>query len=126
MDCFKCLWSQAAADAGCKSDVVHRMNVGCRAWGALNSVGLGINAKKCLYAVVIVPIALCGADAWGMRSPERRKVNVLEMNCLRSLVGLSRMDRVGNEEVRRKAGIEMELASRAGQRVLRWFGHLEN
>ena len=27
--------------------------------------------------------------------------------------------------MRRKAGIEMELASRADQRVLRWFGHVE-
>ena len=60
-----------------------------------------------------------------MRSAERRKVNVLETMCLRSLVGVSRMDRVRNEEVRRRAGIEMELASRADQRVLRWFGHVE-
>ena len=28
----------------------------------------------------------------GMRSAERRKVNVLEMKCLRSLVGVSRID----------------------------------
>ena len=35
------------------------------------------------------------------------------------------MDRVMNEEVRRRAGIEMELASRADQRVLRWFRHVE-
>ena len=61
----------------------------------------------------------------GMRSSERRKVNVLEMKCLRSLVGVSRMNRVRNEEVRRRAGIERELASRADQRVLRWFGHVE-
>ena len=27
--------------------------------------------------------------------------------------------------MRRKAGIEMELASRADQRVLRWVGHVE-
>ena len=60
-----------------------------------------------------------------MRSDERRKVNVLEMKCLRSLLGVSRMDRVRNEEVRRRAGIEMELASRADQRVLRWFGRVE-
>ena len=60
-----------------------------------------------------------------MRSTERRKVNVLEMKCLRSLVGVSRMDRVRNEEVRRRAGIERELGSRADQRVLRWFGHME-
>ena len=59
-----------------------------------------------------------------MRSAERRKANVLEMKCLRSLVGVSR-DRVRNEEVRKRAEIERELASRADQRVLRWFGHVE-
>ena len=52
-----------------------------------------------------------------MRSAETTKVNVLEMKCLRSLVGVSRMDRVRNEEVRRRAGIEMELASRADQSI---------
>ena len=35
------------------------------------------------------------------------------------------MDRVRNEEVRRRAGIERELASRADQRVLKWFGHVK-
>ena len=35
------------------------------------------------------------------------------------------MDRVRNEEVSRRAGIERELASRADQRVSRWFGHVE-
>ena len=59
-------------------------------WGALKIVlsnkGLRIKAKKCLYEGVIVPTTLYGAEAWGMRSAERRKVNVLEMKCLRSLV----------------------------------------
>ena len=51
-----------------------------------------MKAKKCLYERVIVPTALYGAEAWDTRSAERRKVNVLEMKCLRSLVGVSRMD----------------------------------
>ena len=105
------------------------MNEGYRAWGALKSVlnnrGLRIKAKKCLYEGVIVPTALYGAEAWGMRNAERRKVNVLKMKCFRNLVGESRKDRVRNEEVRRRAGIEMELSSRADQGVLRWFGHVE-
>ena len=54
-----------------------------------------------------------GADEWGMRNDERKKVNVLEMKCLISFVIVSRMDRVRKEEVRRRAGIEKELASRA-------------
>ena len=118
------------ADGGCERDVVHRMNEGYRAWGSLKSVlsnkGLGIKAKKCLYEGVIVPTALYGEEAWAMRSAERRKVNFLEMKCLRCLVRLSRMDRVRNEEMSRRAGIERELARRADadQSVLRWFGHV--
>ena len=45
------------------------------------------------------------------------------MKCLISLVGMSRTDSK-DKEVRRRAGIERELASRADLRVLRWFGHV--
>ena len=51
--------------------------------------GLGIKAKKCLYEGVIVLTVLYRAEAWGLRSAERRKVNGLEMKCLRSLFGMS-------------------------------------
>ena len=61
-----------------------------------------LKAKKYLYEGVNVPTALYGEEAWAMRRAERGKVNVLEMRCLRSLVGVSRMDRVRNEEVRRE------------------------
>ena len=91
----------------------------------LSNRGLGIKGKNCLYKGVIVPMALYRAEAWGMRNAKIRKVNVLEMKCLRSLVGVLRMNRVRNEEVRRRVGIERELVSRADQRVSRWFGHLE-
>ena len=107
------------------------MNEEYRAWKVLKSVpsyrGFGIKAKKCLFEGVIVPteLALYGAEAWGMRRAEKRKVNVLEMKYSRSLVGVSRMDRVRNEEVRWRVGIERELANIADQRVFRWFGHVE-
>ena len=91
----------------------------------LSNRGLGIKAKKCLYEGVIVSNGVVRTYSWSMRSAERRKVNVLEMKCLRSSVGASRVDRVRNEEVRRRAKIEKELASRAEQRVLKWFGHVE-
>ena len=56
-----------------------------------------------------------------MRTVERRKVNVLEMKCLGSLIGVTLIGRVMNEKLRRKAGIKMELASTVDQRVLRWL-----
>ena len=57
VDCFKYLESEVAGNGGCERDVVHRMNEGYRAWGALKSVlsnrRVGIKAKKCLYEGVI-------------------------------------------------------------------------
>ena len=55
----------------------------------LSNTGLLIKAKKSQYEGVIVPMALYRAEAWGLRSAERIKVNVLKMMCLRSLVGVS-------------------------------------
>ena len=56
----------------------------------LNSVlsnrGLAIKAKKSLHEEGIVQMSLYGKEAWSMRSAERRKVNILQMKCLRSMV----------------------------------------
>ena len=50
------------ADGGCEWDVIHGMNAGYRAWGALKSVlnkrRMGINAKKYLYEGVIIIIII--------------------------------------------------------------------
>ena len=48
---------------------------------------MGINAIKWLYEGVIVPTGMYGVKAWATKNVERRKVNVLEMKCLGSLVG---------------------------------------
>ena len=73
--------------------MVHRTNEGYRPWLALKSVlsnrGLGIKAKEGLYKGVLVPTALCGAEACCLKSAERRKVNIREMKCLRNLVEVS-------------------------------------
>ena len=47
------------------------------------------------------------------------------MKCLISVMGVSGMERVGNEDARRTV-IEWELASKADQRVLRLLAHVFN
>ena len=66
----------------------------------------------------MVPTAFYGAETWNMEAAERRILNVMEMRCLRSMCGITRMDQVRNEEVRRRTGVIRELADRAEQGVL--------
>ena len=61
----------------------------------------------------------------GMKVNERQKLNMFEMKCLRSMTGVSRLDRVRNEVVRVRTGVRRELAARVDMNVLRWFSHVE-
>ncbi len=59
---------------------------------------LGMSAKRRLYEGVVVPTALYGAETWNMGTVERKRLNVMEMRCLRNMYGVTRMDRVRNEK----------------------------
>ncbi|XP_076036892.1 uncharacterized protein LOC143022523 [Oratosquilla oratoria] len=50
---------------------------------------------------------------------------LFEMRCLRSMVGVTRLDLVRKEEVRRRTGVVGELGDMVDERVLGWFGHVE-
>ena len=123
VDQFKYLGSVIAAD------VHHRVNEGGKVLGALKGVmknrGLGMNVKKVLYEKVVVPTIMYGSESWGMKVTERQILNVFEMKCLRSMTGVSQLDRIRNEVVRARTGVRRELAARVDMNVLRWFGHVE-
>ena len=128
-DQLKCLGSVIAANDGVEADVRHRVNKGCKVLGALKGVmknrGLGMNAKNVLYEKVVVLIVTYGSESCGLKVTERQKLNVFEMKCLRSMTGVSRLDRVRNEVVRARTSVRRELAAKVDMNVLRWFGHVE-
>ena len=78
-----------------------------------------------MYQQVIVLTVTYGTETWGLRETERHCLNVFEMKCLRPTVEVTRWDRVRNEEIRRRAGIQETLTEKVDRRVLRWFGHVE-
>ncbi len=85
----------------------------------LNNRALRINAKRRLYEGVHVPTPLYGAETWNVKMDERKRLDVFGMRCLRSMVGVTRMGRVRNEDVRQR-----ELSERVDERVLSWYGHM--
>ena len=72
-----------------------------------------------------MPTVMYFSESWGMKITERQKLNAFEMKCLRSMTGISRLDRVRNEVVSARTGVRRELAARVDMNVLRWFGHVE-
>ena len=66
---------------------------------------------------VIVPTAFHGTETSSMRNPEKIILNVPDKKCTRSFQGVTGMDRVKNEEVRIRTGIERKLASKVDRSI---------
>ena len=82
-------------------------------------------AKVGMYKGIIEPSLLYGCDVWTLKVRERKRMEVVEMNCLRNICGLKRTDRVPNVEIRRRLGKSVSVSQIIDQGVLRWFGHVE-
>ncbi len=104
-------------DGGIEGEVKFRMNEVGKVCGGMKSVfkcrSLVMNAKRRLYKGVVVPTVIYGAETWNMREAERRRLNVMEMRRLRSMCEVTRMDRMRNDEVKRRKGVVKELNEQA-------------
>ena len=112
-----------------KEDRSMRVGEGMRTFGAMKRLFnvriVYVEAKSELYKRVVVPTVMYGSGAWGLRVEERRKLDVMEMRCLRSMCGMTRMDRLRNEVVRERLGVEEKLSERVDRKVLKWYWHVE-
>ena len=129
VESFRYLGSQVAGNGKIEEEVKLRVVEAGKAMGGMKKIwknrDLGMTVKRGLYNSVIVPTALYAAETWAMRAADKKRLDVMEMKCLRSMCGVTRWDRLRNEEIRRRSGVLLELSNRAEQKGLRWFGHVE-
>ena len=59
-------------------------------------------AKVGMHEGIVEPSLLYGSEVWGLNTHERKRIEAVEMNCLRNICGVKRIDRVRNEEIRKK------------------------
>ena len=109
-------------------DLNHRITEAKKTWGALKDVWkkrhISREAKVGMYEGIIEPSLLHGCEMWTLKVRERKRMEEVDMKCLRNICGL-RIDRVPNEEIRRRCGKNVSVSQRIDQGVLRWFGHVE-
>ena len=113
---------------GMGEEVNHRITEAKKAWGALKDVWkkrhISREAEVGMYEGIIEPSLLYGCEMWTLKVRERKRIEAVEMNCLRNICGLRRIDRVLNVEIRR-CEKNVSVSQRIDQGVLRWFGHAD-
>ena len=58
---------------------------------------------------MVVPTLLYGCETWTILKRHESKLQAFEMMCLRRVEGVTRKDRVRNEEVRKTLGQEVVM-----------------
>ena len=73
---------------------------------------------------MVVPILLYGSECWSLRKIDERKIQTAEMSWLRRMIGVSRLQEIRNEVIRKRLGQETTLVHRIQERHVKWFGHV--
>ena len=91
----------------------------------VNARDLQLGCATVLNEMELVPVLMYGSEAMLWKEKERSTVRALQMDNLRGLLGIRRMDRVLNTWIRELCGMKKGLDERIDQGVLQWFGHVE-
>merc|ERR1712002_652821 len=116
-------------DSGMGEEVNHKIGEARRAWGALKGVwkkrNISREAKVGKSEGIIEPSLLYDCETWALNKKDTKRMEAVEMNCLRNICGRRRIDMVPNVQIREICGKNVGVSERMDQGVLRWFGHVE-
>jgi hypothetical protein len=86
---------------------------------------LSIQCARALHEGVLLPTLLYGNETLSMYERDASRLQAVEMSLLRSAIGVTRRDRIRNENIREVCGVTVSLRQRARMGRLRWFGHMK-
>ena len=80
--------------------------------------------KMRVYETLVLSALLYNSETWTLKVTQQRRLKVFEMACLRKIEGVTRRDRIRNEEICNRLELRQNILSRIQQRRLRYFGHI--
>ena len=124
---FKYLGSRISSDGSLYHEVVARVNSAWGKWRSLTGVlcdkKIPDRLKSKIYRTVIRPVALYGAECWPATKEVERRLSAMEMKMLRWMAGVTRLDRICNEDIRNRFGVAA-ISDKLRETRLRWYGHV--
>ena len=124
---FKYLGSTLDEEAELEKEVSVRIQAGWGKWkeasGVLCDRKVPERVKGKFFAAVVRPAMLYGAECWATKQEHVRKLEVAQSRMCRWMMGVKWQDRLENEYVRQRIGVEC-VRQRLREGRLRWLGHV--
>lgn len=129
VDQFKYLGVLINKDEGIgRTEIKNRIEQSRKVIGCLNSVwwdrNISRDVKKHIGRTMVESVLSYGSEVWTLSAEMKRKINTVEMDYLRRSEGISRLQRINNEDIRQRANAHETILERIERRGLKWFGHM--
>ena len=80
---------------------------------------------RVLHESLLVPVLTHGSEIMIWKEKERYMIWAMQMDNLRGLLGIRRMDKVQNARIRRLCGVTKGVNQKIDEGILRWFGYVK-
>ena len=87
----------------------------------VNFRDLLLECARVLYEILLVPFLMYGNETM-LQTEERSRIRTVQVDILRGLLGIWRMDRFPNARIREFCGVKKNLDERIDEGILRWRG----
>ena len=82
-----------------------------------------MEVKRQMIYSIFLPTLCYQCQTWSLSSSHYRKIVTCEMKCLRKAAGVTRLDRLRNEDIRERIGI-IPCTEYIERQQIKWFGHI--
>ncbi|KAK2891434.1 hypothetical protein Q8A73_017099 [Channa argus] len=125
---FKYLGSTVQSNGECGKEVKRRVQAGWNGWrkvsGVLCDKRVSARMKGKVFKTVVRPAMLFGLETVALKKRQEAELEVAELKMLRFSLGVTRMDRIRNEDMRGTAHVRC-FGDKVREARLRWFGHVQ-
>ena len=121
-------FSTISDDLSLNKELDRRIGKACATFSRLServweNKKLTVKTKISVYSACVISTLLYGSESWAIYATQEKRLNTLHMKFLRRILGIKWEDRITNNEVMQRAGID-SLYSILKLRRLRWLGHV--
>ena len=126
VDSFVYLGILLTSDNDCSKSIKRRLGLAGASFKNLLPIWenktLSTSLKVRLFNSLIIPIALYSSETWSIKADDERRISAFETKCLRRIAGITYIDRVSNEDLRKLLRCPRTIMDRVRSQQLRWLG----
>ena len=127
VESFTYLGSSIDKAGKASTEVDTRIEKGGRAYQmwrkkVFRSANLSKATKMRVFQTLVMSVLLYGAETWTITQKDLKKLRTFHLKCLRDILGVTRWDKIRNENILRSAN-EVSIEDQLKHLRLQWLGH---